>query len=59
MRSIIYINAPFEKPEHDAIEKAARTEGRSKGQQLRHFALKALNLPDSPIQSPKRPAKAR
>ena len=40
--SPIYINAPFSAEEYKAVEKVAKNEGRSKGQQVRLFALQAL-----------------
>lgn len=38
----IYINTPFAETEHDALALLAKTEGRSKGQQLRALALAGL-----------------
>lgn len=40
--SIIYINTPFSRDEHDAIKALAEAQGRSKGQQLRVLALSAM-----------------
>ena len=42
--STIYINTPFPRCEHDAIASSAKRNGRSKGQELRFLALKALGL---------------
>jgi hypothetical protein len=42
-----YVNAPLSKPEHDALARMARNEGRSKGQQLRLICAEALGLTPS------------
>jgi hypothetical protein len=52
----IYINAPFAKPEHDAIAALAKAEGRSKGKQLRELALAAIGA-NTPKPAPRKPAK--
>ena len=43
MNTVLYINTPLSKSEHDALAALAKREGRSKGKQLRELALKGLN----------------
>lgn len=44
MNAIIYVNAPLLKDEHDALVRIAAKEGRSKGQQLRLLAVRAMTI---------------
>lgn len=39
---IVYVNAPLDEDEHEALAALAESEGRSKGQQLRQLALREL-----------------
>lgn len=52
--STVYINAPFTRDEHDAIEALAKKQGRSKGQQIRSLALIAMGYAASAKANSKR-----
>jgi hypothetical protein len=43
MNAVIYVNTPLSPDEHAVLETLAKSERRSKGQQLRLLALKSLS----------------